>query len=106
METGRFDFGEATSQTAFDAYHAENPLIYSKLVQFAGEAVTAGAKHIGVGMLYERLRWFTRVEARDDTFKVNNNYRAFYARKLMSEYPAFAGLFEIRRSIADQGTQK
>jgi len=92
---------QPVTQEGFDVYDTENPAVYAKLAQFAIEAQRAGATHIGIGMLYERLRWYTKVEARDGTFKVNNNYRAFYARKLMRDVPALAGIFETRTSKAD-----
>jgi len=103
MEQPVFNFDNLTqtSPEAFAVYHAENPAIYAKLVEFAAAAVDAGATHVGIGMLYERLRWYTAVEARQDTFKVNNNYRAFYARKIMAEHPRLAGIFETRASKAD-----
>jgi len=37
-----------------------------------------------------------------EPFKLNNNYRAFYARKIMAEVPELAGFFEVRASAADQ----
>lgn len=103
MEALKFNFGnlEATSQEAFDQYHSDNPKIYEKLLEFAFEAKRSGISHLGIGMLYERLRWYTSVEARNDAFKLNNNYRAFYARKMMSECPELIGLFETRKSKAD-----
>ena len=96
--TRRVTFGQAE----FDVYHDENPEIYSTLVRFARQAVAAGASHIGIGMLYERLRWYTKVEAQSsDCYKVNNNYRAFFARKIMDEHPDLVGVFETRKSRAD-----
>ncbi|MEK8107431.1 hypothetical protein NKG94_23940 [Micromonospora sp. M12] len=32
---------------------------------------------------------------------LNNDYRSFYARKLMRDEPALVGMFELRRSAAD-----
>jgi hypothetical protein len=90
------------SQEAFDIYHAENPQVYRKLLEFAWQAKRSGARRIGIGMLYERLRWYTSVEAKHDPFKVNNNFRSFYARKMMADYPELDGLFELRSSVADQ----
>jgi hypothetical protein len=88
------------TKEGFDIYHRENPHIYAKLRQYALEAKHAGRTHLGVKMLYERVRWYTMVEAKDDTFKLNNNWHAFYARLLMED-PELAGLFETRRSVAD-----
>ena len=49
----------------------------------------------------ERVRWFTEIEARGDTFKCNNNYTAHYARLLMEQESELAGFFETRRAKAD-----
>jgi hypothetical protein len=34
-------------------------------------------------------------------FKLNNNYRAHYARLIMHQEPDLDGIFELRRSKAD-----
>ena len=92
---------QPVTQDAFDAYDTENPAIYVKLAEFALQAHHAGRTRIGIKMLYERVRWYSTVEAKDDTFKLNNNYHAFYARKLMQDYPQLRGVFETRTSKAD-----
>lgn len=97
---------ERVSVEAFERYHADNPGIYNKLVEFARQAVSRGATHIGIGMLFERVRWYSTVEAQGDPFKLNNSYRAFYARKMMAEHKDLAGLFELRTSIADSAGPK
>lgn len=98
--TRRFDL-ERADDTAFAAYHAENPLIYETLLRFAREAQAAGRTRIGIKMLYERARWYSLVEARHDSFKLNNNYHASYSRLLTRDEPELAGLFELRKSKAD-----
>jgi hypothetical protein len=102
MTQGRFDWPEAADLAGFAAYDAENPQVYQTLRRFALEAKRAGVTHLGIAALYERVRWFTAVEAQGDGFKVNNTWRAFYARKLMAEEPELAGFFETRKSRADE----
>ncbi len=97
MQT-RFDWPEPKD---FAAYHAANPQIYAALRRFALEARQAGVKRLGIAALFERLRWYTAVEAKDDAWKCNNSMRAGYARLLMAQEPALAGLFETRNSRAD-----
>lgn len=92
---------QPVTQEGFDVYDTENPAIYVKLAEFALQAHHAGRTRIGIKMLYERVRWYSTVEAKDDTFKLNNNYHAFYARKLMQDYPQLRGVFETRTSKAD-----
>ncbi len=85
----------------FAAYHAENPQVYDELRRFALQAKRAGLKRLGIAALYERVRWYTAVESKNDTFKLNNNYRAGHARLLMLQEPELAGFFETRKSRED-----
>lgn len=99
-ENLRFEF-DAASSARFAEYHAENPAIYEALRRFALEAKRAGRSRIGMKALFERVRWYTEIEARGDTFKCNNNYTAHYARLLMEHEPELKGMFETRASKAD-----
>lgn len=40
----------------------------------------------------------------DPDFKLNNSYRAYYARLIMAQEPDLAGLFALRKSEADNWT--
>jgi len=99
----RFDWGEKASLAGFEAYHAENPQVYAALRRFAFEAKRAGRPRISINLLHERLRWYTTIEAQGDEFKVNNNWRPFYARLLMQQEPELDGFFETRKAAADEG---
>lgn len=96
----RFEF-DAGVQTKFAEYHAENPQVYATLRHFAIRAKQKGHARLSINMLFERVRWETAIEGRDDTFKMNNNYRAYYARLLMEQEPELRDFFETRRSRAD-----
>lgn len=89
-------------RTQFEAYHAANPQVYVKLREFAFAVVAAGRTRFGINMLHERLRWYTQVEAVGDAWKLNNNYRPYYARLLMHQEPTLVGLFEVRTAKADR----
>lgn len=97
----RFSF-DAHDEAKFAQYHADHPAVYLTLRKFALEARRAGRDRLSINMLFERVRWETMVGAGDDTFKMNNNWRAHYARLLMRQEvelgPAF---FETRKSRAD-----
>ncbi len=105
METPTFDFDAEPASAAewaeFTAYHSANPQVYAKMRQYALEAKAAGRTHFGINMIHERVRWYTNVEAVGDLWKLNNNYRPFYARLLMANEPELAGLFELRTAKAD-----
>jgi hypothetical protein len=97
----RFTF-ESHQEARFAQYHADHPEIYRALLRFALEARRAGRDRLSINALFERVRWETLVGAGDDTFKLNNNWRAHYARLLMRQEPALGpAFFETRTSRAD-----
>ena len=89
-------------QEAFDLYHSEHPEVYQKLVSLAYEWKNHGGVKLGMKTLYERLRWEWHVGDIKDSagFKLNNNFTAIYARKIMKENPDLKGLFELRERIS------
>lgn len=82
---------------AFEQFHRENPDVYRLFCRFCDDAIRAGRKHLGAKMIWERMRWHTRVESTDPAFKLNNNYHAFYARRWLVEHPEHPDFFETRR---------
>lgn len=97
----RFTWSE-TDLAKFAEFHATNPAIYAALLRFALEAKRAGCKRMGIRMLWERVRWHTAVEAKNDNFSLNNNWHSFYSRLLMQNEPELARFFETRRAKADE----
>lgn len=85
---------------SFDKYHKENPHIYKTFCQVTFETINKGFKNYSANGVFEVMRW-QRGETGNDEYKVNNNYRAFYARKFMEEHPQHSGFFRIRKSVAD-----
>lgn len=86
----------------FDRFHAANPHVYDQLVELAWTAYYAGQRRIGIAQLFEVLRWNRRIHTRDTEFKLNNVYRAPYARLIMERNPQLGQIFETRRSQADE----
>lgn len=81
----------------FNQFDSENPKIWELLVKFSKEAKNAGIEKLGISLLIERIRWELAVVTKStDGYKINNNHRAFYARKLMDNYPELTGMFKIR----------
>jgi len=95
---------DLTTQDRFDQFDFENPRVYLALLGFALQAKRNGAQRIGISLLYERLRWYSSFETTDPAFKLRNDFRAFYARKLMQDEPELRGFFITRRSMADRAT--
>jgi hypothetical protein len=82
----------------FREFHATNPEVFRRLVSLTFELKHRGHQKVGIGMLFEVLRWQHMMETvdRHSDFKLNNNYRAYYARLIMENYPTLDGIFEIR----------
>jgi len=87
--------------TKFEEYHRKNPQVFEMFKRFTFQKINQGVKRLGASAVAERIRWETSVGG-DDGFKINNNYRAYYARLFMQKYPEHAGLFQLRTSKADK----
>lgn len=86
----------------FIEYDIENPEVYSMFKKFTFDVISSGYHNCGSQMIIERIRWESIVIAKNDKFKINNNYAAFYSRKFMQEYPLHNNFFRIRSSCADE----
>ncbi len=88
---------------AFEAFHAANPHVYDELVRSARTyREQTGRTKCGMSLLFGRVRWVLSLRTEGDAFKLNNNFAPFYSRLLMEREPDLAGMFDLRRSIADE----
>lgn len=86
-------------EASFNRFHAANPHVYEALKTVALWCVRNGRK-MGIKAIYERVRWEYSISTSGSPYKLNNNYTAYYARKLMRDVPELAGYFETRRRRA------
>jgi hypothetical protein len=93
---------ERSIDERFQRFHEANPQVYDELLKLALRARRAGARRIGVKMLFEVLRWRHTLRTQGDDFKLNNNYHSRYARLLMQE-PELRGCFETRTLTSSYG---
>jgi len=98
-----FDGGEKKALAdKFRVFHEENPEVYNQLRSLALKMRGTGRPKYGIAGLFEVLRWHRALETTDEDFKLNNSYRAFYARLLMTQEPALKGFFSVRKSVGDE----
>jgi hypothetical protein len=100
------EVGDTKKLRAFEAFHRLHPNVYRLVEHFALRVwhQRGHDAHYGIGMVWERVRWEVRVEARDvEGFKLNNNFRALYARLFLLHHPECAGLLELRRLHPEGG---
>jgi hydrogenase maturation factor len=90
-------------ERAFIEFDTQNPEVYKQLVRLARQWRAAGKAKLGIKTLFEKLRWEWHVAGltESDGYKLNNNFTALYARKIMKNEPDLDGLFEIR-SLASE----
>jgi hypothetical protein len=80
----------------FVEYHRDNPEIYVEFERLTLKAIAAGRKNYGANGIVELIRWNTTVIARNDKFKINNNYAPHYARMFEERNPQHEGFFRKR----------
>ncbi len=81
-----------------DDWIRANTEAYRLFERFALEAASAQTS-FGIGALTERVRWEARITMRrTDGFKINNNHRAYIARKLLQDHPRLKGLITLRET--------
>jgi hypothetical protein len=71
--------------------------LQEQFVKFTNEVIKRGFKRFGSKAIFERIRWETAVpDVRGrPSFKLSNNFHAFYARKFIAEHPEHTGLFAL-----------
>lgn len=98
-EPDLFDPPPGSIDAAFEAFHTRHPEVYAELVSMARKARARGRQKLGMGMLFEVIRWNRIVGGLPDeleAFKLNNNYRSRYARLIMQREPDLEGFFDTR----------
>ena len=102
MDTNYLQTGHAHDAAA-RAFHEANPKVYVELRALARQTLHAGRNCLGIGVLWEVMRWHrSLVHDGAEDFKLNNNYRAWYARELMRREPELVNFFEIRGAEAEE----
>lgn len=84
-------------------FHTEHPEIWDLFVKFTLELIGRGFKNYSAQHgVFAQIRWHTDKPDVDgqSTFKINNNYSAFYARAFMKAYPEHAGFFRTREQVS------
>ena len=84
----------------FKLFHEANPQVWELFKKFTFEAIAAGLAHYSSDAVAQRIRWHTTVEtkpvAEGDSTKINDHYRAYYARMFHREFPQHDGFFRNR----------
>lgn len=85
----------------FELFHAQNPHVYPVLVGLARDMKRIGAKKGSIAQVFEVARWNISIQTNDPDYRLQNSYRAFYARLIMHQEPDLDKFFNVRSSKAD-----
>ena len=96
-----FDY-KSEKYKKFLYYHYENPHIWEAFERFCLRAIERGHTKLSAEFVVNIIRWETKISAKDEDFKINNNYKSFYSRLFLQMHPEFETFFELRDSIADE----
>ena len=83
-------------------FHRKHPDVWELFVQFTTEMLCKVLSNYSCNAIFERIRW-EKDAGGDGTeaFKLNNNYRAMYARRFMKMFPRYEGFFRTREQISE-----
>jgi hypothetical protein len=86
-----------TIEARFAAFHEAHPEVYAELAAACRNVMAAGRTHWSIDGAFEVVRYFRYIRPDEaEAFRLNNSFRARYARLLMEREPDLAGLFEMR----------
>ena len=85
---------------AFEVFHAKNPEVWRLFRKFSLEAHAAGRCHYSSNAIFERIRWHIEIETSGEV-KLNNNFRAHYARMFHLHRPDLNGFFRNRKLTSE-----
>jgi len=87
----------------FWQFHEANPHVLTAIVAISRDLKARGFRTCGMKLIFERLRWLAAIQTRNDGFRLNNSFSAFYARVVQECHEDLRGFFRLRESAADQG---
>ncbi|CAM5313704.1 hypothetical protein [Streptomyces abikoensis] len=83
-------------QERFEAFHELNPWILDHLEGLTADCVQRGLNRVGIGMLFEVLRWSYGRATFGEPWRLNNDFRSRYVRRMLERHPEWTSLFETR----------
>lgn len=86
----------------FEVFHKANRDIWGLFKSYADQARACGRKCYSANAIFERIRWFLDIETKGGDFKLNNNFRAYYARMYHVATPQADGFFRNRVLTSEQ----
>jgi Txe/YoeB family toxin of Txe-Axe toxin-antitoxin module len=90
---------QITHLANFSKFHRNNCELYKLITSYALKQKQM-RKRYSIEIILNVVRYHTDLTGKGDPFKVNNNYKPYYARMFMQEHRC-EGFFEVRNSISE-----
>jgi len=88
---------------SFNNFNTRNPKVYRLFEKLALNLINdRGLEKISAKMICEQIRWLYVIEDKDEDFKINNNYTAFFARLFIKKHPEFEDYFDTRKLRSEE----
>ena len=86
-----------TIQERFTRFHAANPQVYRAIVILSRQSIAVGATRLSMNQIFETLRASYQIaRTSDEPYKLDNSFRAPFARLLVETLPEMRPYFELR----------
>jgi hypothetical protein len=86
--------------TNFTRFNKDNLGIFHAVVKFADKQRKL-REYYSIEIILNVVRFHTDLSGTGDPYKINNNYKPYYARMYM-QYRKCPGFFQLRGSLADE----
>lgn len=80
----------------FLSFHKKNPGIYRLFCDYSFRMKNLGRTRYSAWIVINRVRWEFDLGGNGETFKINNDFIALYARLMISDFPQFEDFFSLR----------
>jgi hypothetical protein len=88
--------------SAFASFHSANPAVWILFERFALQLIAAGRENYSSNGIFERIRWHIDTEITSlGEIRLNNNFRAYYARLFHVAHPQHDGFFRNRKRTSE-----
>jgi DNA repair photolyase len=84
----------------FIQFHRDNPAVWQLFEQFTLQLIQSGRRHYSSDAVFQRIRWQIDIETRGEAVKLNDHYRAYYARMFEAKHPSHERFFRNRKLIS------
>lgn len=84
------------TRKGFKTFDKKNPIVYKKFKKYASQLYKSGRRRYSAWAIINAVRWEQDFGTRGSKFKIDNDFIALYARKLVRENKNFKGFFNLK----------